>query len=70
MEFVAQALYFWRQADAAKYMTENRIPAPLEAGPPRPEEIQTHLRHIDRRQWWLWSSTVAVSSQFLWTATV
>ena len=31
-----------------------------EPTPPRPEEIQTHLRHLDRRQWWLWSTTVAV----------
>ena len=33
------------------------LPAP---SVPRPEEIQTHLKHLDRRQWWLWSSTVAV----------
>ena len=26
----------------------------------RPEEIRNHLRHLDRKQWWLWSTTVAV----------
>ncbi len=31
-----------------------------EGNPPRPEEIHSHLRHLDRRQWWLWSTTVAV----------
>jgi diguanylate cyclase (GGDEF)-like protein len=25
-----------------------------------PEQIRERLRHIDRRQWWLWSTTVAV----------
>lgn len=29
-------------------------------GETRPEEIRKHLKHLDRRQWWLWSSTVAV----------
>ena len=41
-------------------MTDMRAAAPPEAFVPRPEEIQTHLKHLDRRQWWLWSSTVAV----------
>lgn len=26
----------------------------------RPEDIDQHLRHLDHRQWWLWSSSVAV----------
>jgi diguanylate cyclase (GGDEF)-like protein len=26
----------------------------------RPEEIREHLRKLDRRQWWMWSSTVMV----------
>lgn len=25
-----------------------------------PEQIREHLQHLDRRQWWLWSTTVAV----------
>ena len=25
-----------------------------------PEQIRDNLRHLDRRQWWLWSTTVAV----------
>src|SRR3984885_10652704 len=41
-------------------MTDMRAAPPTEAFVPRPEEIQTHLKHLDRRQWWLWSSTVAV----------
>ena len=41
-------------------MTDMRAEASSEAFVARPEEIQTHLKHLDRRQWWLWSSTVAV----------
>ena len=41
-------------------MTEMRPDAAPEVTSARPEEIQTHLRHLDRRQWWLWSTTVAV----------
>ena len=41
-------------------MNDMRAEAPPEAFVARPEEIQTHLKHLDRRQWWLWSSTVAV----------
>jgi diguanylate cyclase (GGDEF)-like protein len=26
----------------------------------RPEEIREHLRKLDRREWWMWSSTVMV----------
>src|SRR6202021_2963496 len=37
-----------------------RAAPPPEAFVPRPEEIQTHLKHLDRRQWVLGSSTVAV----------
>lgn len=25
-----------------------------------PEQLREHLQHLDRRQWWLWSTTVAV----------
>src|SRR5271170_1798723 len=25
-----------------------------------PDQIREHLHHLDRRQWWLWSTTVAV----------
>src|ERR1700751_813905 len=49
-------------------MTDMRAEAPPEAFVPRPGEIQTHLKHLDRRQWWLWSSTVAVI--LLWTLAV
>jgi diguanylate cyclase (GGDEF)-like protein len=28
--------------------------------PFEPEKIREHLSHLDRRQWWLWSTTVAV----------
>ncbi|HTP43719.1 MAG TPA: GGDEF domain-containing protein [Candidatus Acidoferrum sp.] len=41
-------------------MTENSAVTPSEAAAARPEDIQSHLKHLDRRQWWLWSSTVAV----------
>ena len=36
--------------------TNDRPPIPhLE-----PEKIREHLHHLDRRQWWLWSTAVAV----------
>jgi diguanylate cyclase (GGDEF)-like protein len=41
-------------------MTDSRADVTPEGYPVRPEEIHSHLRHLDRRQWWLWSSTVAV----------
>lgn len=41
-------------------MTETRQIAEVEQSTLRPEQIRTHLHHLDRRQWWLWSSTVAV----------
>jgi len=41
-------------------MTETRPAAEVEQSTLRPEQIRTHLHDLDRRQWWLWSSTVAV----------
>lgn len=41
-------------------MTETRPIADVEQSTLHPEQIRTNLHHLDRRQWWLWSSTVAV----------
>jgi diguanylate cyclase (GGDEF)-like protein len=41
-------------------MTDMKLDVTPEGTAVRPEEIQSHLRHLDRRQWWLWSTTVAV----------
>ena len=41
-------------------MTETRLHVSPDDALARPEELQTHLRHLDRRQWWLWSTTIAV----------
>jgi len=41
-------------------MVETRREGQLEVVGVRPEEIRKHLRHLDRKQWWLWSTTVAV----------
>jgi len=38
-------------------MNRQNIPG---ADPLRPEAIRDHWRKLDRRQWWLWSSTVAI----------
>jgi len=41
-------------------MSETKVqPSP---GPPpgRPDEIRHHMRQLDRRQWWLWSTTLLV----------
>jgi diguanylate cyclase (GGDEF)-like protein len=35
--------------------SDRQAPLPFE-----PEKIREHLYHLDRRQWWLWSTTVAV----------
>jgi diguanylate cyclase (GGDEF)-like protein len=40
---------------------QNSAPSDRQAPPPfEPEKIREHLYHLDRRQWWLWSTTVAV----------
>jgi diguanylate cyclase (GGDEF)-like protein len=40
---------------------QNTAPPDRQAPPPfEPEKIREHLYHLDRRQWWLWSTTVAV----------
>lgn len=41
-------------------MVETRTEAQIEGAGVRPEEIRKHLQHLDRKQWWLWSTTVAV----------
>ncbi|MGD0426445.1 MAG: GGDEF domain-containing protein [Candidatus Acidiferrales bacterium] len=40
---------------------QNSAPSERQAPPPfEPDKIREHLYHLDRRQWWLWSTTVAV----------
>jgi diguanylate cyclase (GGDEF)-like protein len=41
-------------------MVETRREGQFEAAGVRPEEIRKHLRYLDRKQWWLWSTTVAI----------
>ncbi len=41
-------------------MVETRKEGQFEAAGVRPEEIRKHLRYLDRKQWWLWSTTVAI----------
>jgi diguanylate cyclase (GGDEF)-like protein len=41
-------------------LTEGTTQPRADAQAFRPEEIDQHLRHLDRRQWWLWSSSVAI----------
>lgn len=41
-------------------LTEARTQPCVDANPFQPEEIDKHLRNLDRRQWWLWSSSVAI----------
>jgi diguanylate cyclase (GGDEF)-like protein len=41
-------------------LTEARTEPCADAHTLRPEDIDQHLRHLDRRQWWLWSSSVAI----------
>ena len=41
-------------------MVETRKEGQFEAAGVRPEEIRKHMRQLDRKQWWLWSTTVAV----------
>jgi diguanylate cyclase (GGDEF)-like protein len=60
MEFPRQILVYWMWASWLSAMSETRSQAQVETGAVRPEEIRKHLRHLDRKQWWLWSTTVAV----------
>src|SRR5580692_2113562 len=40
---------------------QSSAPSDRQAPPQfQPEKIREHLHHLDRRQWWLWSTTVAV----------
>jgi diguanylate cyclase (GGDEF)-like protein len=40
---------------------QSSAPTDRQAAPHfEPEQIREHLYHLDRRQWWLWSTTVAV----------
>jgi diguanylate cyclase (GGDEF)-like protein len=41
-------------------MTEIRPEVSTDGHTVRPEEIQANFKKLDRRQWWLWSSTVLV----------
>jgi diguanylate cyclase (GGDEF)-like protein len=41
-------------------MSEVMAQASPEVTPARPEEIHARLVHLDRRQWWMWSTTVTV----------
>lgn len=41
-------------------MNDTRPVAEVHQSHLRPEQIRTHLHHLDRRQWWLWSSTLTV----------
>ena len=60
MEFPRQILVYWMWASWLSAMFETRSEAQVETVEVRPEEIRKHLRHLDRKQWWLWSTTVAV----------
>ncbi|MGH9865312.1 MAG: hypothetical protein ACRD4H_07845, partial [Candidatus Acidiferrales bacterium] len=46
-------------------MEDTRSTKPHESCPPDPwlahaDEIRTSLRHLDRKQWWMWSSAVLI----------
>jgi diguanylate cyclase (GGDEF)-like protein len=51
---------FLDTGDLPKLMSDSKSDVTPEGYSVRPEEIHSHLRHLDRRQWWLWSTTVAV----------
>jgi diguanylate cyclase (GGDEF)-like protein len=60
MEFTPRVLLYWMWASWLSAMAETRSEKHGEIGAVRPEEIRQHMRHLDRKQWWLWSTTVAV----------
>jgi diguanylate cyclase (GGDEF)-like protein len=60
IEFNPRFLVYWMWGIWLPAMDETRIEPPIETGGVRPEEIRKHLQHLDRKQWWLWSTTVAV----------
>jgi diguanylate cyclase (GGDEF)-like protein len=41
-------------------MAETNFQASLDSASIRPEQIRDGLRNVERRQWWLWSTTVLV----------
>jgi diguanylate cyclase (GGDEF)-like protein len=60
MEFQPIAVVQLDQANEAILMIDTNLPAFSDPSAARPEEIREHLRKLDRRQWWMWSSTVMV----------
>jgi diguanylate cyclase (GGDEF)-like protein len=60
IEFLCRFLVYWMRASWHSAMVETKLEPQVETGAVRPEEIRKHLRHLDRKQWWLWSTTVAV----------
>lgn len=60
IEFCRATLINWMRASWQLTMTETSAASIGEAAVVRPEEIRKHLQHLDRKQWWLWSTTVAV----------
>jgi diguanylate cyclase (GGDEF)-like protein len=60
IEFNPRFLVYWMWGIWLPAMAETRVESQIETGGVRPEEIRKHLQHLDRKQWWLWSTTVAV----------
>jgi diguanylate cyclase (GGDEF)-like protein len=60
MEFSSVSLYSCTWGILVASMTENAPEKTPEIRAVPAQEIHAHLQQLDRRQWWLWSSTVAV----------
>lgn len=60
IEFRGAFLIYWMRASWQPTMIETSAETFGEPVAVRPEEIRKHMQHLDRKQWWLWSTTVAV----------
>jgi diguanylate cyclase (GGDEF)-like protein len=60
MEFSSDSLYSYCRAILVASMTENAPERTPEIRAFPAQDIRAHMQVLDRRQWWLWSSTVAV----------
>lgn len=60
MEFPFDSLYLLLSGTLVNPVTEMSLEASPEGANARPEVIRDNMRKLDRRQWWLWSTTVAI----------
>lgn len=60
LEFILSSRYQGKIAICRLSMADTGVGVPVGASASQSEAFREHFRRLDRRQWWLWSSTVIV----------